>query len=198
MPEKTQNKKDRLPPGQRETSGFPVLQKDKVYHVDRASYMLKIYGEVKNPRSFSLPELEHMIEPERIVDIHCVTSWSKFDTKWAGISFITLFKLVEPTPDAHFLEFYCADGGFTTTVPITACEDPNTMIALRYDGQPVSDAHGGPVRTLFPKLYFYKSAKWLTEIRVLKEDRLGYWEQGGYSNKADPWKNQRYTSDDEN
>jgi len=193
----TTQKKKRLPPGQRETTGFPVLQKADVHHIDRTKYTLQILGEVTHPRTFTLQELESLIEPERIVDIHCVTSWSKFDTKWAGISFQTLFKLVEPTPDAHFLEFYCADGGFTTTVPITACADPNTMIALRYDGQPLTDAHGGPVRTLFPDLYFYKSAKWLTEIRFLKTDNPGYWERGGYSNKADPWKNQRYTADDE-
>lgn len=190
-------KKARLPPGQRETTSFPVLQKGNVHHVDRVSYSLNVLGEVANPRKFALQELDLLIEPERTMDIHCVTSWSKFDTKWAGISFNSLFKLVQPTPDAHFLEFFCSDGGFTTTVPITACNDPDTMIALRYDGEPLSDAHGGPVRTLFPALYFYKSAKWLTEIRFLKNDRPGYWEQGGYSNKADPWKNQRYTSDDD-
>ena len=143
-----------------------------------------------------MSELKKLQDVEKVVDIHCVTSWSKYDTKWGGISFKKLLGLVKPKNTAHFVEFLCADGGFTTTVPIEAIQKDNTLLALTYEGLPIGDKHGGPVRPLIPDLYFYKSAKWVVTITFLEEDKLGYWERGGYSNKADPWKVQRYRSDD--
>ncbi len=187
--------KPRLPPGQRITNRFPVLQKGGVVHIDREKYKLEITGEIENPAVLSFEQLEKLQDKEVVVDIHCVTSWSKYDTKWGGISFKKLLELVKPTKKAKFVEFYCADGGFTTTVPIEALKK-NTMLALSYEGKPIDDSHGGPVRPIIPDLYFYKSAKWLLKINFLEQDRLGYWEKGGYSNKADPWKEQRYESDD--
>ena len=186
----------RLPPGQNLTERFPVLQKGGILHLDRESYQLEIAGEVLNPMILTLDQSMAMKEAERTLDIHCVTTWSKFDTKWSGISFPQIFELVQPTANAHFIEFYCADGGFTTTVPMETCQDPDAMVALLYEGEPISNEHGGPVRGLFPKLYFYKSAKWLIKINFLNKDRPGYWERGGYSNKTHPWKNQRYSGDD--
>ena len=94
------------------------------------------------------------------------------------------------------MEFLCADDGFTTTVPIEKLHAENTILALTYEGEPIPEKHGGPVRPIIPDLYFYKSAKWVLRINFLKEDRLGYWERGGYSHKADPWKEQRYSSHD--
>jgi len=188
--------KSRLPPGQHIVDRFPVLQKGKVAHVDRDRYELKIIGEIEHPRKFTLDELRQLQDKEITADIHCVTSWSKLDTKWAGIAFKTILEIVEPKETANFVEFLCADGGFTTTVPIKKIKTEHAMLALRYDGLPLGDKHGGPVRAVLPNLYFYKSAKWVTQITFLNEDRLGYWEKGGYSNKADPWKEQRYRSDD--
>ena len=104
---------------------------------------------------------------------------------------------MKPKQSAHFVEFTCADGGFTTTVPIERVKAENAMVALKYDDDPIPDSHGGPVRGIIPDLYFYKSAKWVIKISFLSEDRLGYWERGGYSNKADPWKEQRYKYNDE-
>ena len=189
-------KKPRLPPGQHLTERFPVLQKARVAHIDRENFNLKIEGEVENPTTFTLFELEKLQDKEVIVDIHCVTSWSKFDTKWGGISFIKLLGIVKPKKTAHFVEFFCADDGFTTTVPLEKLKAENNILALTYDGQPITDKHGGPVRPIIPNLYFYKSAKWVVNITFLKEDRLGFWERGGYSNKADPWKEQRYDYND--
>jgi len=189
-------KKPRLPPGQHLTERFPVLQKARVAHIDRENFNLKIEGEVENPTTFTLFELEKIQDKEVIVDIHCVTSWSKFDTKWGGISFIKLLGIVKPKKTANFVEFFCADDGFTTTVPLEKLKAENNILALTYDGQPITDKHGGPVRPIIPNLYFYKSAKWVVNITFLKEDRLGFWERGGYSNKADPWKEQRYDYND--
>ena len=189
-------KKPRLPPGQHLTERFPVLQKARVAHIDRENFNLKIEGEVENPTTFTLFELEKLQDKEVIVDIHCVTSWSKFDTKWGGISFIKLLGIVKPKKTANFVEFFCADDGFTTTVPLGKLKAENNILALIYDGQPITDKHGGPVRPIIPDLYFYKSAKWVVNITFLKEDRLGFWERGGYSNKADPWKEQRYDYND--
>ena len=190
------NKKSRLPPGQHLTSRFPVLQSGSVVHVDRENYVLEINGEIEQPISLTLNELETMKDTEIVEDIHCVTSWSKFDTIWGGISFKKLFSIVKPKTSALFVEFQCADHGFTTTVPLERLMSENAILALRYEGEPITDKHGGPVRIVIPDLYFYKSAKWVVGIIFLKEDRLGYWERGGYSNKADPWKQQRYSYQD--
>ncbi len=185
----------RQPPGQRVTSRFPVLQKGGIVHIDREKYKLEVAGEVEKPVAWSLDQLKELQDEDIVADIHCVTSWSKYDTKWSGISFKKLLELVKPTKKAKFVEFYCADGGFITTVPIEALKE-NALLALSYEGKPIEDSHGGPVRPIIPDLYFYKSAKWLLKINFLEQDRLGYWEKGGYSNKADPWKEQRYASDD--
>ncbi|MFX1315966.1 MAG: molybdopterin-dependent oxidoreductase [Promethearchaeota archaeon] len=188
--------KPRLPPGQYITKRFPVLQKGGVVHLDRNTYKLTIEGEIETPITFTFQDLEKLIDIEIIVDIHCVTSWSKLDTKWGGISFKTLFNLIRPKESAHFVEFFCADEGFTTTVPIERLKADNAILALTYDDLPINDKHGGPVRSIIPDLYFYKSAKWVIKINFLEEDRLGYWERGAYSNKADPWKEQRYSYQD--
>ena len=196
--EKNSNSEERprLPPGQNETKKFPVLQKGSIAHIDRANYKLEIEGAIENPKEFSLEELNKLQDKEIVADIHCVTSWSKFDTKWSGISFETLLSIVKPKNSANFVEFLCADEDFTTTVPIEAIKSKNSILALTYEGEPINDKHGGPIRPIIPDLYFYKSAKWVIKITFLKEDRLGYWERGGYSNKADPWKEQRYSRDD--
>jgi DMSO/TMAO reductase YedYZ molybdopterin-dependent catalytic subunit len=188
--------KPRLPPGQHLTERFPVLQKGRVPSVDRGTYKLIIEGEIENPLTLTLEELKKNQDVETIADIHCVTSWSKFDTKWGGISFKKIMDMVNPSEKARFVEFLCADEGFTTTVPIGTIKNPNTLLALTYEGEPINDKHGGPVRGIIPDLYFYKSAKWIVKITFLEEDKLGYWERGGYSNRADPWKEQRYSHDD--
>ncbi|MFW9867849.1 MAG: sulfite oxidase-like oxidoreductase [Candidatus Thorarchaeota archaeon] len=188
--------KPRIPPGQHLTNRFPVLQKGRIPKVDINDYVLEFDGEVENPMRFTLEDLKKIQDKEILADIHCVTSWSKFDTKWGGISFNKLFELIKPKPTANYVEFFCADGGFTTTVPLEKLKEENTILALTYEGMPISNKHGGPVRPIIPSLYFYKSAKWVLRITFLKEDRLGYWEKAGYSNKADPWKEQRYSYHD--
>ncbi|MFX1326255.1 MAG: molybdopterin-dependent oxidoreductase [Promethearchaeota archaeon] len=186
-------KRSRLPPGQHITKKFPVLQKGKIAHIVRDQYELIIDGEIERPETFTLNELKDLKDKEITADLHCVTTWSKFDTKWGGISFKTLFDIVKPKKSAHFVEFCCADNNFTTTIPIEKLLAENAILALTYEEQPIEDKHGGPVRAVIPELYFYKSAKWVIEINFLQDDRLGYWETRGYSNDADPWKEQRYS-----
>jgi DMSO/TMAO reductase YedYZ molybdopterin-dependent catalytic subunit len=188
--------KPRLPPGQHLIDRFPVLQKGRIPHIDRENYTLELNGEIENPMKFKLQDLKKIQHKEIIADIHCVTSWSKFDTRWSGISFNKIFEVVKPKPRAKYVEFFCADEDFTTTVPIDKLQAKNAILALNYEEKPISEKHGGPVRPIIPDLYFYKSAKWVLKIIFLKEDRLGYWEKSGYSNKADPWKEQRYSYHD--
>jgi DMSO/TMAO reductase YedYZ molybdopterin-dependent catalytic subunit len=190
------NGKLRLPPGQHIAKRFPVFQKGNVIHLDRKTYKLTLEGEIENPMTFTLKDLEKLKNKNIIADLHCVTSWSKFNTKWGGLPFSTLFKIIKPKIEAQFVEFFCADESFTTTVPIEKLKADNAILALTYDGIPINDKHGGPVRPIIPDLYFYKSAKWLIKMIFLKEDKLGYWEKAGYSNKADPWKEQRYRYQD--
>ncbi len=184
--------RSRLPPGQRLTERFPVLQYGPVMHIDRDAYTLRVDGLVEHPVSLSMSELRALPKVNETVDIHCVTTWSKYDMKWGGTSFREIMKLAKPLPEAKFVIAHCADGGFTTSLPISAMDDADVLVAYEYDGKPLEDAHGGPVRTLVPKRYFYKSAKWLVRLEFVAQDRLGFWERGGYSNTADPWKEERY------
>ena len=192
----TEEKKSRLPPGQILTKKFPILQKSEILHIKRDKYVLEITGAVEKSVSLDLEELGNMIDARITVDIHCVTTWSKFNTNWGGIHFKSIFELVKPKESVSFVEFTGADSGFTTTVPIETLKCKNTILALAYENQPINDEHGGPVRVVIPDLYFYKSAKWVIKITFFEKDRLGFWEKGGYSNRADPWKEQRYSSDD--
>ena len=188
--------KQRLPPGQHLTNRFPILQKGRIPNIDVENYILEFEGELENPMGFTLKDLKKISDKEILIDIHCVTSWSKYDTRWGGISFSKLFELVKPKPTANYVEFFCADDGFTTTVPIEKLQAENAILALTYEGEPITKKHGGPIRPIIPDLYFYKSAKWVLRLTFLKEDRLGYWERVGYSNKADPWRQQRYSYQD--
>ncbi|NMC04881.1 MAG: molybdopterin-dependent oxidoreductase [Candidatus Lokiarchaeota archaeon] len=188
MNEKTR----RLPPGQHEIDRFPVLQYGNIIHVDRDAYILTIDGLVENPVKLTLAQVKQLPRQHETVDIHCVTSWSKLDMKWAGVPFKEIIKLVKPKATARYVIMHCADDGFTTSLPIEVMSDDDVLVADEYDGAPITDSHGGPIRTVVPKKYFYKSAKWLVRLEFVETDQLGYWERGGYSNTADPWKEDRY------
>ncbi|HME53428.1 MAG TPA: molybdopterin-dependent oxidoreductase [Candidatus Lokiarchaeia archaeon] len=181
-----------LPPGQHATRNFPVLQKGGIVHIDRTEYKLVIDGLVQNPVTLSLDEIKNLGQRDETVDIHCVTTWTKYDMEWSGVPFKDIVDLVKPDPDAKFVIMYGADGGFTTSLPLDVMMDDDVLVAYGYQGKPISDDHGGPIRTLVPKKYFYKSAKWLVRLEFVKDDEPGYWERAGYSNTADPWNEERY------
>ena len=182
----------RLPPGQYLTEKWPVLHAGTVPTVDLATWTLEVSGEVEHPLALTWDELRELPSREVTVDIHCVTRWSRFDTRFKGVHWSELAKLVSPKPSARFVVAHAAQG-FTANSPIAAIEDEQALIAYEADGEPLTAEHGGPVRLRIPSRYFWKSAKWLTGLELLDHDEPGFWERYGYHNDADFWKEQRYS-----
>jgi DMSO/TMAO reductase YedYZ molybdopterin-dependent catalytic subunit len=185
---------ERLPPGQYFTERFPVLHVGDVPDITRERWTLRVFGEVANERTLTFAELAALPNVDVVVDIHCVTKWSKFDTKWHGVRFRDVMALVEVAPTVtHVVEH--AEYGYTTNVPLPALLADDVLLTWEYDGQPLEPEHGGPVRLLLPSLYFWKSAKWLNGIEFVTGDQPGFWEKNGYHNEGDPWREQRYWGD---
>jgi DMSO/TMAO reductase YedYZ molybdopterin-dependent catalytic subunit len=158
-------------------------------------WSLSLHGEVEHPRTLSYAELLAWPARELTCDIHCVTSWSKLGMHWKGVPFATLADVVAPRNTVRFVVMEC-EQGFTTSLPYEAVRDDDVLLAHTVEGAPLPPEHGGPVRMLVPKRYFYKSAKWLRGLKFVRDDEPGYWEVRGYSNVADPWAETRYTVDD--
>lgn len=185
------DREKRLPPGQRLVTDWPVLDLGITPHVDPAEFVLTINGLVQSPVTLdflALLDLPHITAKN---DIHCVTSWSRYDNHWQGVAALTLAELVKPLPEAQHVLFTAHDG-YTTNVRIDQFLDDDVLIAHHWEGEPLSEEHGGPVRVVIPKLYFWKSTKWVREITFVGEDKPGFWEQRGYHNNADPWSEERY------
>ena len=182
----------RLPPGQYLTRDFPVLSAGPTPKVHLHRWTFSIEGEVDEPRSWSWDELTALPAEEVTVDIHCVTKWSKLDTVWQGVSVDTLLEAVEH--EAEYVVAFC-DGGYTTNIPLEDLTNGQAWIAYEYDDEPLDPVHGGPARLLVPHLYFWKSAKWVRGLELSDDDVPGFWEQYGYHNYGDPWKEQRYAGD---
>lgn len=183
---------DRVPPGQRLVTGFPVLQAGRVEHGDKATWRLTLSGLVDRPRTIDWPALMALPSTEQTCDIHCVTTWSKLDTRWKGVRVSDLLQGVTVLPEARHVVIHAA-AGWTTNLPLPELLRDDVLVAYEYDGRPLSAEHGGPVRLLVPRLYFWKSAKWLTGIEFTAEQRLGFWETRGYHALGDPWLEQRYS-----
>ncbi len=184
----------RLPPGQYFTERFPVLHVGDVpaFATDGSDWSLTIGGLVAAPRAFSWDELMTLPALEIVTDIHCVTKWSKFDTRWRGVRFRdVLAECGGALPSAtHILE--TAEHGYTTNLPLADVLGDDALVAYEFDGAPIEQVHGGPVRLVVPHLYFWKSAKWLRRIDLLDHDEPGFWERNGYHAYGDPFKEQRY------
>lgn len=183
--------RDRLPPGQKLTTGFPVLDLGIQPQIPLADWRLKLDGLVEQPASLTWSELNALPQVEDVSDFHCVTTWSKYDCRWGGVAFTTLYERVRPKPEARFVYFTGYDG-YSTNVALEQCLDDDVLIATSFESQPVSREHGGPARVIIPKLYAWKGAKFVRGITFLAEDKLGFWEVRGYSNTADPWTEDRY------
>ena len=184
----------RLPPGQYFTERFPVLHVGDVptFAPDGSDWSLEIGGLVDAPRAFSWAELMALPANEIVTDIHCVTKWSKFDTRWRGVRVRDVLAECGGTlPSAtHILE--TAEHGYTTNLPLADVLGDDALVAFEFDGAPIEPVHGGPVRLVVPHLYFWKSAKWLRRIDLLDHDEPGFWERNGYHDYGDPFKEQRY------
>lgn len=185
---------DRLPPGQYEEHGFPVLSLGPTPHISTDEWQFEITGLVEHPLSWSWEDFSKLQHEAIKKDIHCVTKWSKFDTNWEGVSLDALMALVNVSDTATHIVAYSYDG-YTTNLPLADIRNAQAWVATKYDGQAIAPEHGGPARLLVPHLYFWKSAKWLKKIEFVDADHPGFWETRGYHNHGDPWKEQRYTFD---
>ena len=181
----------RLPPGQTLTAGFPVLDLGVKPEVALEQWTLTLDGRVGQPVVLGWAQFNALPQVEDVSDFHCVTSWSKYDCRWGGVAFTTLYELARPKPDARFVYFTSYDG-YSTNVPLERCLEDDVLVATRFEGQPLAREHGGPARVIIPKLYAWKGAKFVRGVTFLAEDKLGFWEVRGYSNAADPWKEERY------
>jgi DMSO/TMAO reductase YedYZ molybdopterin-dependent catalytic subunit len=181
----------RLPPGQREVKNWPVLDLGVHPNVPAREWEMKVGGLVEKPVTWRFDDLMAQPQFSHVSDIHCVTAWSRYDNRWDGVSGRHLLSVVRPKPEARFIIFKSYDG-YSTNVPLEHFDDEDVLLAHGWEGQPISRDHGGPVRIVIPKLYFWKSAKWVRHIWFTDKDAPGFWEVRGYHNLGDPWKEQRY------
>jgi DMSO/TMAO reductase YedYZ molybdopterin-dependent catalytic subunit len=183
--------RDRLPPGQRLVRDWPVLDLGVQPDVTAKRFRLDLDGMVESPLHLTLDDLLALPQSDSVSDIHCVTQWSRYDNHWQGVAARTLLELARPKAEARHVVFHAHDG-YTTNVRLDQFDQADVFLVHRWEGKPIARQHGGPVRVLIPRLYFWKSAKWLRRIELIGQDRPGFWEVRGYHNNADPWQEERY------
>jgi DMSO/TMAO reductase YedYZ molybdopterin-dependent catalytic subunit len=182
----------KLPPGQYETRDFPVLSAGPTPRIKDGSWQFTITTETGDKHRWDWAQFAALPAEKITKDIHCVTKWSKFDTNWRGVSLDTLLDGISTDAGYVLAKSY---GGYTTNLPLPDLRGGKAWIAYEYDGAPLRPEHGGPARLLVPHLYFWKSAKWVTGIDLMTADDQGFWEQLGYHDYGDPWREQRYQGD---
>ena len=178
-----------LPPGQHLTEDFPVLSAGPTPRIREDDWEFTIATEHGVTHRWSWAEFMALPQEEPTVDIHCVTSWSKLGTGWRGVSLDTFLDQVESTAEYSMAHSY---GGYTTNVPVADLRDGKAWVVHEFDGKPLAPEHGGPARLLVPHLYFWKSAKWLRSLELIRQDAPGFWESNGYHLRGDPWREERY------
>ena len=186
----------RLPPGQYETNDFPVLSAGPTPRTPLEQWTFTVEDATGHAKRWTWDEFQALQHETPTVDIHCVTKWSKFDTRWEGVSVDTLLHTAADAgvTSSPFVVAY-SDGGYTTNLPLDDVTNGRAWIAFGYDAAPLAPEHGGPARLLVPHLYFWKSAKWVRGLRLVARDEPGFWEQLGYHDRGDPWREQRYRGD---
>jgi len=192
----------RLPPGQSLTRKFPVLHYGPVPPFNPLTWNFKVWGSVAQPRQWSWDEFAQLPRKQVKMDIHCVTQWSKFDTLWEGVSVRTLVDagLIQPLPEAKYVLQH-AEYGFTVNLPLEIVLAENFLMATHFNGEPIAPDHGYPLRGVVGAIpgrddlmvpYLWKGAKWLRGLEFMQKDKPGFWEQAGYHNNADVWKEERF------
>ena len=181
----------KVPPGQSVTERFPVLTYGPTPRVSEEETEVRIFGLVEE-RTLNWQELMSLPQTTLTRDFHCVTHWSKLDVTWTGILTTDLLEVLEPDSDATHVMFHCY-GGYTTNLKLDDFVADGCMVAYKLEGEPIPTEHGGPLRTLIPHLYAWKSAKWLSGIEFMKGDKPGFWERNGYHMRGDPFAEERYS-----
>ncbi len=185
----------RVPPGQYLTQKWPVLHYGPVPPFNPKTWDLRVFGNVENEFKLNWEEFQKLDQTTVTADMHCVTTWSRLDQHWEGIPFSKIIELAKPKADSKFVIAH-SEYGFTANTPLEYCLRDDCLIALRANGEPLTAEHGSPARLVVPRLYAWKSAKWLRGIEFRDTDAPGFWERNGYHNTGDPWKEQRYWGDD--
>jgi len=181
----------RLPPGQRLVQNWPVLDLGIQPHVPLELWKLTVDGAVEAPMEWDWDAFQALPQVRKVSDIHCVTAWSRYDNAWDGVAARDILARVRPKPEAKHVVFHSHDG-YTTNVRLELFDQPDVLLAHSWEGDWLTREHGGPVRVVIPRSYFWKSAKWVRRIELVAEDRPGFWEVRGYHNEADPWEEERY------
>jgi DMSO/TMAO reductase YedYZ molybdopterin-dependent catalytic subunit len=182
----------RVPPGQTLTEKWPVLTYGRTPRFDPRRWTFRCFGLVERELAWTWEEFQALPRVTARSDIHCVTRWSKLDNEWEGVAARTILELARPRPEARWVLQH-ADPDYTTNTSLEALLDDDVVLALEHNGRPLEPDHGGPVRLVLPKLYFWKSSKWLRAFELLDVNPPGFWEQNGYHMNADPWREERYS-----
>jgi DMSO/TMAO reductase YedYZ molybdopterin-dependent catalytic subunit len=183
----------RIPPGQTLTAPdrWPVLTFGPVPATDLATWDLKVFGLVEHELKLSYEELRGLPAKEVVADVHCVTGWSRLGDTWTGVPVQEILSRCQPRPEATYVMAHC-EFGYTTSVPLGVLDDDDVLLCYAWNGRDLAPEHGYPLRLLVPKKYLWKSAKWLRGMEFMPRNRLGFWEQRGYHDEADPWREQRF------
>jgi DMSO/TMAO reductase YedYZ molybdopterin-dependent catalytic subunit len=184
--------RDRLPPGQRLVPDWPVLDLGAKPDVPERKFRLDVDGAVRRPLSLDWAAFAALPRVALVSDIHCVTQWSRYDNRWSGVAARTLLTMVEPKDEARYVVFHAHDG-YTTNVRLDQFDQPDALLADHWNDAPLTREHGGPLRAVIPRLYFWKSAKWIRRVEITITRRPGFWEQRGYHDNGDPWMEERYS-----
>ena len=182
---------ERIPPGQTLTEKWPVLTYGRVPRFDPATWDFRVFGLVEEEARWTYDQFMALPRTKIAADVHCVTTWSLLGSEWEGVQIREIMKSVRPRPEAKFVMQHC-DGGYTTNLPLEVLLDDDVLLCYRRDGVDITPDHGWPLRLVVPKRYFWKSAKWVRGLEFMAHDRLGFWENYGYNNDADPWKEERF------
>lgn len=183
----------RIPPGQSQTLKWPVLDASGTPPMDMTKWRLEVFGLVEHEVSLTWEEFQKLPRVEVFSDFHCVTRWSRLDNTWSGVAVKTLLELAGGVkPEAKFVSAMGYDYGWTTNLPLEEFLAEDVLVATHHDGEALTPEHGGPARLVVPRLYAWKSAKWLGGIELMAEDRAGFWERNGYHMNGDPWKEERF------
>lgn len=181
----------RIPPGQVLTSRWPVLHQGEIPALDRETWDFRVWGLIEEPRAWSWQEFLALPAAESDGELHCVTRWSSLGHHWRGVPAISIAELVSPSADARFVVLH-GEGGYTANLPLEAMLAADVLLATHHNGAPLTPERGGPLRAVVPRRYAWKSVKWLRGLEFLRDDRPGFWESYGYSNSADPWREERF------